>query len=672
MFAMRYQSLRFFLSVILIAFVSVSCTREILLSGNEDNTESGIEGDILTVNITLDNMGGTSTKADLDDPLAQWENYIDPEKIRVLVFDDSDKFLFESRNRWVKQLDQSAGHSSWAVSIPLYSYGNDRNDNWDWEEIRKRITENDFKIAILANRPDKEWNFGIHEVDAAGTELDGYIVRQGWFGSGGPYWTRANSIASPEDLAGRQVMDIFSLHHCQRDLIYEGKNYYTSIRNKENKSLLNSFQNFYGCITDGAPETPFMGATSSWVDWGENDTNNRDSQGWNFRKPKLPDDTHPIPMYGVQRFSAVRGWKKGTTLDLMRDSNGIKDKAISLLRSVVRLELLVPRTSTTKHVLLFYSNIYARCEPMDVWTPTDELWSNSHDDCEWKILKERRMTVSEDPQVPSSATLADETNNIKKSREIYQERLSQLYGIWRTEQGWSFNNAGYAGDLDATFDLKYRNEDFVRIFNPCIQRNNVLYVDKCESYESGRPNFDPFYAHYVVYTGERNINDASNLGQLGNTGGGNPTILYWTLIDSQSKTVSNSSTQNPQSREYYETFSLPIVEYKNLASGNDYAAVTKTGFVFAPDSRFDFDQTIPSNGEEKEEKQPNYSNTQSNTCMGTYLKNVQNSSIDPSFWPLPLLRNHIYRLTLTGTKSADGIPFSVHLEEKHTRDINFK
>lgn len=87
------------------------------------------------------------------------ESYINPEKFRVLFFDSNDQFLFESKSRWVKRLPDAGNHSRWFVSVPFFSYGNELNKDydWNWKHIKDKLTTYNFKIAILANRPDWDW-----------------------------------------------------------------------------------------------------------------------------------------------------------------------------------------------------------------------------------------------------------------------------------------------------------------------------------------------------------------------------------------------------------------------------------------------------------------------------------------------------------------------------------
>ena len=661
---MKYLLLSFLL---LASGVVTSCVYDEYPIEN-DVDEVQFDGDVLKFTFTLDNMGGeAATRA--ENPLAKWENYVDAEKVRVLVFDNKDQFLFESKNRFIKQLNPSPDHSTWSVTIPMGSYGNDKEYNWEWDEIRKRMSANSFKIALLVNRPDREWNMGIlqrnklvpnEDCDPNNSATydgpDPYVVPQGWFGSTGPHWDKTNSIASYTDEEDKKdVKDVFDLHHCQYDPIYHGKNYYTT-----GNSFKNTNQNFYGSVTEGDAELPYMGATSSWVDWGVND-NVRDGQGWQYRKTVLPSEKHPIPMYGIQEYAPLIGWKKGTSVNLDR----LSDKPISLLRSVVKLELIVPK-GTAQHVLLFYPNIYARCEPMDVWTSTDLLWTanDRHKaDCEWNLIKNFRMTeVTDETGTSDDNNLAQ--NVIFASRLKIQQRMSFLYGIWRKEKNWSFNDDNDGRDIDSYYDENYKDKEFVRLFNPCTQRNTAVYVEKCPGYESD------LYDHFVAYVGERNVNDPSNLGDLGNHGGGNCTVMYWCIMSSASKTKTVSGT----TYSYKELYSLPIIQYDQ--TGLDLTKVLRKGYSFANAKPANSTNNMTTNR-----------NSGASTNMGLYAQKVHSSghpgeseydsNFDEKYWPLPLLRNHVYSITMTGMRSGgnltdDEVPFSVHFEEKHTENINFQ
>lgn len=692
--------------------IAVSCVREDLPEGQQPGAglpgEESYDGDVLRIAVTLDNLGGVSTKASEDinaGYLRRIENYVDPEKFRVLVFNSEDEFLFESKSRWIKQLDPAIDHSIWSVAIPLYTYGNDNAEDyqWDWEEIRSQITNGKFKIAVLANRPEVDWLPELTDNSEA-TQFD----------NSGPNWTRKNSAAAPVGLAGRDVKTVFDLHHSQYDPIYESKG-----KDANSKGVAYGWgENIYKFIMGEEKGKPTLSATSSWVEMGTKDesgryfTNgvndddidsfdkanqyknlsqdrywrgpgwgqNRDARGWNFRKTRLPDESYPIPMYGIQEFAPLIGWKKGTTIDLVREG----DKPISLLRSVVKIELVIPSDYEPSDVVLFYSNIYARCEPMDVWTPTDQIWAGIDDEhkdvCEIDLINGfGRMVTSEDFNKTTGDKIA--------SFHLYRQKLAWLYGSWWQDEKWVFGDhtskPNGAVTIDAYLERTYTKETerFPRVFNPCIQRNNTVYVDR--TYTDAEGNY-----HYVVYTGERNINDPSDLADMGKDGSGNPTALYWCVIYD---TEGNKSFLGDG--EGSITYSFPIADYDgkyNTTPASVYN-VMREGRIVQNDPTDSGTLNYffkPSNSERCEGgTSPGGTKGANGTGMGEYMRRVQGhvttacraddrapGAYLPSDYPLPLVRNHWYTLNLSpGTKSGDGtLPFSVQLEERHTRDISFK
>lgn len=714
---MTSKNLRHIILLMTAALFVASCNDKLTEPGNGNHTEEEenvvYDGDVLRVVVTLDNMGGVATRAESNsvaEKLKQFENYVDPEKFRVLVFNSKDEFLFESKSRWIKQLDPAIDHSVWSVAVPLYSYGNDDAEdlNWDWGEIRQQITSDKFKIAILANRP---------EVDLFPEMSDNAYPTK--FDNSGPNWTRKNSAAAPADLEERDVKEVFDLHHSQYDPIYDFKG---SLSNNS----LSWPENVYAFIMGSEKEGHTLSATSSWVDFSNDDAHslyvkisepekdiskdagnryllrdqyeagkgagkNRDARGWDFRKTRLPDEDYPIPMYGIQEFEALTGWKKGTTIDLNRDS----DKAISLLRSVVKLELIVPKLATATNgveyptdVVLFYSNIYARCEPMNVWTPTDRIWAgidgNQHDAmCDIdRILgnaQQGRITIASD----ANDAKADENAAAVVSFNRYRERLAWYYGAWWQEGKWPQLNSYLSGYNQTT--------KFPQIFNPCIQRNNCVYVEK--TYE------DADGYHYVVYTGERHVNDPSTLHRMGNDGSGNPTAIYWCVIyDTEENENALGDGENAI------TYSFAIADYEGKFHNGTKASVYNTfreGRIVYTTSNSDTQFNIrPANSERCADGWSNNASSPTyganGTGMGEYLRRVQGSNnfdsrgpdhnsrvngtrYSPQDYPLPLVRNHVYTLRLTAgtpTRTAgidDGtLPFSVQLEERHTRDISFK
>ncbi|MCH5214444.1 MAG: hypothetical protein J1E97_04565 [Muribaculaceae bacterium] len=576
-------------------------------------------GDMLHIAVTLDDMGGPAIAANFN-PNEALERYIDPDKVRILFFDEDDMFLFESKSRWIKQTNKSGDYSSWEILVPFFSYGNDEGKyDWDWRTIRDKVTKRPFKIAILANRPRVEWNLGINGKDYT----EDVIVHTGWFGNEGPYWETTDMLKK----------SVFDLHHCQYDPIYDGKNWDNStytmvngVREYTNYHFYDAFAEMHDEAVPNDPQKdsrPYMGATSSWVDWGVNDNvrvSNPDVKGWSAWNDKRLaaqlSESHPIPMYGIQRYAPLTEWKEGTTYALDRkgetsfEGEPVFDKPISLLRSVVKMELTIPKSvwdNATRpeynYVVLYYPNVYARCEPMNTWTPTNEIWENDHwTDCEWQaISKYGPIAKTGDPGL----------NGTERDVELYQQRLSWLYGAW-LEKNWPFKSDYF----DASKVVPAGDETpYPRIMNSCIQRQTAIFVSDKNRFDDGT-NY-----HWIAYVGERNVNDPSNLSRMGNTGSGQQPIMYW-KIKIGANLYSIPICDNPQNYVYQS--SVPNVNEAPPALSND-------------------------------------------------VKEYENGVAAGTIKNWPLLRNHVYRTNLrsrTSTRGGDDI-IMVDGEVHRSQTIDF-
>lgn len=460
----------YFLIFLGIGMLLNSCTSEDIIVPSEEEENLFIDDFSLSFSVFLDKMGGEeNTRAFDDDFLTEYENYIDLEKFRVLFFNSEDKFLFESKSRWVKKMSEGEG-STWFVSVPLFTYGNE--DEWNWDGIRTQLTSGKFKIAILANRPGTIY---FPDFD------DNTLGEAKWFDNSGPNWTPDNSVCG-----GTKIKTVFDLLHSQWDPIYHSKGNTSGWSENGYKFIMGT--NEAGELT--------MSSTSNWVTVEKSSTTVS-----GVRDFITPDFDHPIPMYGIQEYQQIDNWEKGTTFNLERSS----DKAISMLRSVVKLELLIPKSKVTtqpSYVAIAYPNVYARCEPINVWTPTDQLWAEAE-------KKASSGYCNEIDKIMSYGPLCLTTDAANSTITDFQKRYSWFYGAWKEKWEWPLNNLNNNGV-----------SGYPQIFNSCIQRNAVV----------GARNTlinDNTYWRYVVYTGERNISDTSKLNTLGNDGSGQPTVMYW-------------------------------------------------------------------------------------------------------------------------------------------------
>ncbi|MCH5247986.1 MAG: hypothetical protein J1E99_07485 [Muribaculaceae bacterium] len=623
-----------------------SCSDEIEIPApeNESPASEGVfDGYSISFALSLDPLGGRAIK-DTPEELAHWENYIDPTKVRILFFTNGDKFLFESKSRWVKQLEDNL----WQISVPLFTYGNDYYDGpngeileYNWEEIRRIITTEQFKIAALVNRPEMDY-FDAYNVDGKTISA----LEPGWFYNVGPQWGPSNSIATT-GVTSADAADVFDLHHCQYDPIYVNKStstgYYDFIMDWDDSN---------GKTWGGqysADENTFytsMGATSCWVSGNKKYIQNEnDTTG--FRFIVLPSAENPIPMYGIQRYEPIPPdkWIKGTTFNV---SDGLKDthysdigyekKAISLLRSVVRLDLKIPKKVNNieiepEFVALVYLNINARCEPMNVWDPTDVVWDKNHNHSSSGKCKDQELIE----EYGSPVTINLTTGNFKST-------YSWFYGAWAWHGKWNFHNIG-----NILTDLKKKSEDsYPQIFNSIVQRNSTSIVHSKKTVESQKSldqgNVTEYYGdncyHYVAYVGERNITDPSSISTPGSTNINSATMIYWMF-------------------EYNgKVYSAPLTDYS-----------TNPGVAYLLTQ--DYDGTIKATGGNKNFPEATYQN---------YITGAGGTAVTPAYNNWPLIRNHIYKITVgtkaggdkttTYSRSAGDVGLTFKSEDLHSHSIS--
>ena len=681
---MTYNNIKNIILTVLFGFMALtSCIDEdFSLSGDKDyDIPEGIkEGYSINLVVTLDKMGGTRAASSYNPlELEEIENYIDPEKFRVLFFTtneekNEDIFLFESKSRWVKKLVPGSIHSEWLVSIPVFTYGNDifdydieyvneegktvtrkaegKEKEWDWETIREALTTKPFKIAILANRPELDYY----------PKLSGIDIGAHWYDNKGPYWY-------PKDTGKK---DVFDLHHCQYDPMYHGKSAIdlnSEELGKIGKSETEIGIGFYDFIMDDWDKNvtskledayknmkPKMGATASWVNHkdrrrlpaGSPEGLTKDNSDYAYAI--LPSYEYPIPMYGIQKFDPIKNWTKGTPFNVSNmiqgsdgDASEYNFNTISLLRSVVRLDLLIPKASYERPNLvgLFYPNIYSRCEPMDVWTPTDDIWEDDHEnDCEWNDIMDYGLIVSANEKQGGTNAQGSTIRNAD-DKFNFQNTISWFYGAWR-EKGWHFRNSE---DKDLTpIDAEAIGLSYPKIFNPCVQRNKFVISSMCSTprtEENPDPKPDPGiygdvsdlynddYWHFVTYTGERNMLDANRIPLQGHQ---NQTSYAVTWMFKDVK------------KDQY--FCIPIADY---SKPQQYATD-----CFGPYVNADWNNSsnLPGKNSGVSSTQiKDYANTLRDNvpARGQQFTDEKHKGEEPrDEMPWPLLRNHIYRITVTG------------------------
>lgn len=723
-----------------------SCVDEDISMDDNEIPAVFTDGYALNLKVTLDNMGGGArTRAAIGRAaeLEELESYIDPEKFRVLFFDREDRFLFESKSRWAKKIEpdeDNNDYSQWLVSVPIYAYGNDESADWNWEQIRRVLTGEDkddkdaqgkdiytaetkngdvaFKIAILANRSLKEWNMGLNGRDSNGNDYvengipTDVITKGGYSINNGPNWTTKDTRWGNKDAAilqdDNKIVRVYNLHHCQYDPILDGKNWEqkscgtvgvddSKVPEGAEKIGRHYYMNnhIYDFISDTSKEVdsygnkrPWMGASSSWIDWGEND-NNRvtigdDGKGpgsklkagvsgtTSIRKNLHLSKEHPIPMYGIQQFGEIKDWVKGTPFNLSKIASGMDDtytrKSISLLRSVVKLELVLD--FKPDFLLLYYSNIYSRCEPMDVWTPTEEIWKgaethqtgdsyNPDKDCEWYNI------IQNGPVSGSANAVGTDVN--------YSARMAWFYGAWLENKFWNFefDDERTVGNkkvhpakdaFDAYVNSGYRRKGkdcpYPKIFNTCVQRLTQVFCDDYYIDENGK-------YHYIVYTGERNMNDPSTLTDVDKDTSGAPTICYWMIQRGGNRygvVLADYNNEAFTNFDYHDDKSTnPSLTANGFDSNGKPSGQTATGYY-----KFKNTKTNDSGSN----LATDYAALANH--MNGYEQEVQKGNKKP--WPL--LRNHVYKITIGSSSGArsrgsDEGGLSIRTEESHSKSIKF-
>lgn len=638
-----------------------------------DLPEGMSEGFTISFRMTLEPMGGddvslTRATSSSNDVMREIESYIDLEKVRILFFacldnDDQikengkvkyetgkhDVFLFESKSRWVSKLTGSK-YADWQVTAPVYTYGN--NDEYNWELIREILTTCDFKVALLVNRPN-EVNFGDFD-GKFGKDIVFYTDR-------GPAWGPDYSVARITDENGKgnlrelydyakshnfrgfndtewnnlltrfkgegfEVPTINGLHHCQWDPIYSSKNNTTNIYD----FIMGNPQQSLS-VPSGVGDFNMMGALSFWTQkkYDANgkvitDPTNKDKDATFFF---LPDRQHPIPMYGVQRFPAIPNvWRPGTPFNIsdymegVAGSDDFENATISLLRSLVRIDFIVP-TSVAKeitNVRLRYANVMARCEPLDVATPTNLIWADEHGtydnrECEWWNIYDAG------PIINSEFTGTG-------GRVEFLKRMAWYYGAWKDwwdfkgkNSPWTSTQKGGESSWDDSYlTIRGKGKPHPRIFNPVIQRNQEGQLVDCEIY-------DPGNHHFVVYCGERNINDPTKFETL-TFGASEFAYIYFE--------VKNGNNTTP--------YCFPLTDYSN--SNHVIYGINDV------DNSSDKQLWLSSRGD-----------------LSKYRSRMGGAS-NYYDWNYPLLRNHnyIFQVDAIGNNESDGLNSLVISSERRT------
>lgn len=414
-----------------------------------------IEGFSIGFTISLAKESGTRAKEGLHNTYDEsFEDYIDTErKFKVLFFDEYGNFLFTANDHYITpQNIIGTTVSNWYVRVPVNYIADNIGNQFDVEAIKTKLKTENFKIAILANWP----------VD---TEE--------------PQWGWGNSILNT---TAENVKNINDLHHLEHDGNYAS----SSVAGRP--SNLDTYDFIMEKVTTNGNTKYLMGVKTDWV---TELNSNKDCI--------MPSQTNPIPMYGVQNFNAIgEFWKEGSTFDVSSSSSDFNP--ITLIRSLAKVELYVPTSlGPLSHAFIRNINRTARCEPMDVESPTNTLWKDHTSPtrryhCEWFDIQ---------AYGPAFIDYNGEDYLGYQQLDTYTNWLSWFYGSWSKanwpdgdDTGWNFSKHNTnGGDISIPCD-----KPWPRLFNPDI--------NACDFVNLNYVGIENDYYKYVIYVPDKNISDS--------------------------------------------------------------------------------------------------------------------------------------------------------------------
>lgn len=326
----------------------------------------------------------------------------------------------------------------------------------------------------------------------------------------------------------------------------------------------------------------------------------------------LPTTEQPIPMYGVQSFNKIDNWGVQEVLDL---SDGGAGKRISLVRALAKVEIYFPDISDNQPLIFMRSmNRSARCEPMDVSTPTWDSWTkhtevSRHDKthCEWFDIQKYGpgYNYSHPNGVDKSTDLAD-----------YKSWYSYFYGSWSKDRNssgsYSDRTNGWKWDFGVTIpSLSTDVSEYPHIFNPDIERS-----DFCKFVDMGKDNSSGMH-RYVLYVPDKFIDDPNDAGDLTST----PKIAH---IEYRYPRMTNYLDDNSCFRIYF----------------TDYSENTDIAELY-PDQFDNFEKNLKETGYDEDGNLT--------TEYHDYLKDL---------WPI--MRNHIYRFYINSSNETQDIRVTVN------------
>ena len=240
------------------------------------------------------------------------------------------------------------------------------------------------------------------------------------------------------------------------------------------------------------------------------------------RRGRLPGESEEfkqlIPMYGIQEFTPIGKFLiPGQTLNLSESGDAkitYKGDKVYLLRSLAKVELFMPENWNPTHIVMRSMNRTNRCEPVDVSTPTNELWKN----------------VDQEIQNIASQGVFYDANNNKTNGET---KMKWFYGAWP-------ENENTATDCPHIYNCRIQRTDYARILKTKLQPRTG-------------------YTRYVLYMPEKNIDDPTNVKTDGADWSSNPKVAHIEL-----RFNSTNDDLNLEDNDCYRIYFATTQQYKSV------------------------------------------------------------------------------------------------------------
>lgn len=339
---------------------------------------------------------------------------------------------------------------------------------------------------------------------------------------------------------------------------------------------------------------------------------------------------NPIAMYGIQKYKQIGTfWKPGMLFNLS-DFNNLSlyeepkyqgYNKIYLMRSVAKVELRIPKTFNAHNVFLRCSNRRTRFEPMDVSTPTDQIWADhikaeyplDKDECEWfKLIG----------HVPFY-------KNNKESKYGYKEQLAWYYGSWGKLIGEKNKFIGGIEVPEESYGAreidieKEHPQKYPRVLNPRIDRSDFTRFIKVGDAEG-------IYTKYILYVPEKFVDDPNTKGSLTSS----PKVAHIEFRRGEGMNLPADPSTNIDDNYCYRIYFTENGFYSN-GGANQYPSFKK-----------------------KVEARDEHGNP---TKYGDYItwENHYENNIENLKHHWPIMRNHIYSFTV---EDADNKVIVLKLE----------